>query len=91
MRDRGLLHNSRLDDFVTWAAGQDYAQEPPKGPYEVLRLKREGEPPVIYHERSGWRHQNPQHITAHGLGLKLVRRFIQETKCARSWCSKSTD
>jgi len=75
MADRSLLHLSQLHDFVAFARGLGYVEEPTKGLYEVLRLRHRTLPVLIYHRRTG-----ADHASAEGDGLRLVRAFLRSKK-----------
>ena len=81
MANRELLALSKLNEFAEWGASKGYRQEACKGDYEVLRLRKEGEPPVIFFTRlftlAGGK---PQHATAQSAGARLVRQWIRERK-----------
>lgn len=79
-RDRGLLTKDRLEEFATWAVARGYQREPVKGNYEVLRLRKKGDPPITVWARGGETHPNPHHVTVYGAGLKLAKKFIRDTK-----------
>jgi hypothetical protein len=53
MADRATLHLTKLDEFSAFAATRGYVREPAKGDYEVLRLRRGEEPPLLYYRRHG--------------------------------------
>lgn len=54
--NRSRLYLSKLDDFAAFAASRGYRREPVKGEYEALRLRRDGEAPLIYFRRRGCDH-----------------------------------
>lgn len=76
-RDRSRLHLSKLDAFAEWAATQGYEREPTKGYYEVLRLRRKGEPPHIFH-----RHEGGDHATTIKGSTYLVTRWLRDKRRA---------
>lgn len=71
--DRGLLAFARVDEFISWAAIHSYRRVRTKGPCEVFRLQREGEPPIIFYARDS----ATRHLTVYGKGLSLVRLWIR--------------
>lgn len=79
MANRELLSLSKLNEFSEWAASKGYHQEACKGDYEVLRLRKDGNPPVIFYTRlytlAGGK---PQHATCKSDGERLVRQWIRE-------------
>lgn len=62
---------TKIDEFAEFCAGKGYAREPTKGAYEILRLRKEGEPPVTFYQRTG-----TDHATAQGKGLGLVSSYL---------------
>ena len=78
MAQRDLLALSKIDEFAAWAKTQGFEREPIRGPYEVLRLRFEDSPPLLYFTRtatlSGGK---PVHATAQHDGAQLVRRWIR--------------
>lgn len=60
MADRASLHLTKLDEFAEFAATRGYVREPTKGAYEVLRLRRGNEPPLLYYQRHGDHASIPQ-------------------------------
>jgi hypothetical protein len=72
------LHLTKLDAFANWAAQQGYVREQTKGVYEVLRLRREPEPPLLY-----YRHEGGDHATSTGRATSLVDRWIRERRRQR--------
>ena len=74
-RARNLLALSKMEEFAKWAVSHGYRREPTKGTYEVLRLRRKGESPVLYFKRDG-----AQHATSYGEGTALVQLWINTRK-----------
>ena len=72
-RDRMTLHLNKLDAFASWAQSHGYKREPTKGAYEVLRLRKEPHPPLLY-----YRHEGGAHATSIGIATSLVDRWIRE-------------
>lgn len=77
-RTRNLLAITKLVDFAAWAQCQGYKVEPTKGTYEVLRLRKKGESPVLYFKRDG-----AQHATSYGEGTALVQLWINSRKAKK--------
>lgn len=80
-RDRALLAIHLLDDFATWAATEGWIREPipPKSIYEVLRLRYGAtKTRAIYYQRD----RATEHVTAHGDGVQLARRFVRARRQA---------
>ena len=74
-RSRSLLALTKLVDFAAWAVCQGYKVEPTKGSYEVLRLRKKGENPVLYFKRD-----KGDHATSYGEGTALVQKWINTRK-----------
>lgn len=75
MTERHLLHASKVDAFAAWAASRGYTREATKGSTEKLRLRRAGEPPLIYHQRD----RQTVHLsipTAPRAAYELVREWL---------------
>ena len=70
-RDR--LHLTKLDAFAAWALTQGYQRERSKGDYEVLRLRKDGEMPLIF-----WMHYGGDHATTDARSERLVRQWFRE-------------
>lgn len=80
MADRALLHLSKLDAFAEWMARDGWTREPTKGAYEVLRLTKPGEVPLVFYSRERAR----EHATVQsGSQYGYVRRFIRASRTAR--------
>ena len=74
-RTRNLLALSKLEEFAVWAVSQGYRREPTKGTYEVLRLRKKGESPVLF-----FRRDKGEHATSYGDGTALVQLWINTRK-----------
>ena len=80
-RSRSLLALAKLEEFAVWAVTQGYRREPTKGSYEILRLRKKGEAPVLYFRRDkGMMGGEPQHATSYGDGTTLVQQWINNRK-----------
>jgi hypothetical protein len=80
-RSRSLLALTKLVDFAAWAVCQGYRVEPTKGTYEVLRLRKKGEAPLLYFRRDkGSFGGEPQHATSYGEGTALVQQWLNSRK-----------
>ena len=80
-RSRSLLALTKLVDFAAWAVCQGYKVEPTKGTYEVLRLRKKGEAPLLYFRRDkGSFGGEPQHATSYGDGTTLVYQWLNSRK-----------
>ena len=101
MADRATLHLSKLDDFAAFAATRGYVREPTKGAYEILRLRRGEEPPLLYYRRGGDHASIPESF---GKGAKnpaagLVSAWFNSapyrcpkcgTRCSSNGCTKES-
>ena len=76
---RDQLHLSKLDEFAAWAEAQGYRREHPKGVYEVLRLRQEGYPPLIY-----WTHHTGDHATTDAHSDPLVQRWFSAKRAHKT-------
>lgn len=77
MANRCLLHISKLNEFALWMEKQGWLSIPTKGDFEILRLVKQGEKPVILYQRFGCDHASiPESL------FPTVRRFILETRRA---------
>jgi hypothetical protein len=74
-RSRNLLSLSKIEEFATWAVSQGFKREPPKGTYEILRLRKKGESPVLFFKRD-----KGEHATSYGDGTNLVKQWINTRK-----------
>lgn len=74
-RTRNLLALSKIQEFAIWAESQGYHREPTKGAYEVLRLRKHGESPILYFKRD-----TGQHATSYGDGTALIKKWINTRK-----------
>ena len=74
-RDR--LHLSKLEDFRAWALVQGYRAEPTKGDYEVLRLRKGTEAPLLF-----WWHHGGEHVTTDARSETLVSAWLRSRRRA---------
>jgi hypothetical protein len=74
-RARNLLALTKVVDFAAWAVCQGYKVEPTKGAYEVLRLRKKGESPVLF-----FRRDRGEHATSYAEGTTLVQQWINTRK-----------
>jgi hypothetical protein len=79
---RALLHLTKIDEFAEWATARGWERLPPRGHYEVLRLRYDqpGERPIIFYRREG-----SDHATIgwdQGKGHALVKLWLQERRDA---------
>lgn len=78
-RARGLLELRRVPAFLAFLVAKGWRSVAPGAPEEVLRVERGGQV-LRFTARRGARH-----LTAWGIGLDLVRRFVKvDRRRARS-------
>ena len=73
---RGLLHESKLEEFAAWAEERGWRREPTKGHYEVLRLSKHADGRIIFYQRD-----RSRHVTIGSdqrRGYALVQRWMRE-------------
>lgn len=74
-RARNLLALTKVQEFSLWAESQGYKSEPTKGSYEILRLRKKGQSPVLFFKRD-----KGEHATSYGDGTALVQAWINTRK-----------
>lgn len=74
MRDRSLLHYSKLGIFLTWVKSEGYEIHEIKGEYEVFRIKQNKDLII------GYKRDKTDHITVYGKGLTLIKKFLRSSK-----------
>ena len=74
-RARNLLALTKVVDFAAWAVCQGYKVEPTKGTYEILRLRKKGENPVLFFKRN-----TGEHATSYAEGTTLDQQWINTRK-----------
>jgi len=78
MADRATLHVNRTAEFLAWCEGQGYRMKPPRGAYEVARMKgADGTAIIHYRDRGG---ASVTHYVVHGLSEDLMGRWLRERK-----------
>lgn len=76
MSDRATLHWTRVDDFGAYCCGEHgYRRLPLKSPFEVLRIQRGTEAPLVFYRRL-----RTDHATATGAGEVLVEKYIRHCR-----------
>lgn len=70
---RNLLHRTKIEDFLTWVRDLDFAVFRNARPYEVARLIKPNQNPIIIYERD-----QGDHLTTFGEGTALVERWLKE-------------
>lgn len=71
MAIRNLLHLNKLDDFREWMEYQGWEAVPTKGEFEILRLIKLNEKPIILYQRF-----DCDHAVVQDKDYKLVKRFV---------------
>jgi hypothetical protein len=82
-RSRALLVLTKVVDFAAWAVCQGYKVEPTKGTYEILRLRKKGESPILFFKRD-----KGAHATSYGDGTTLVQQWINTRKVEKKEVNK---
>lgn len=72
MRNRNLLHHTKVNDFLEFVKSKGYEIHETKGYYEAFRIKKNGKF-VIGHKR-----YRSDHVTIHGQCLFLIYEFIKD-------------
>lgn len=72
MRDRAMLHKSKIETFLRWAEGHGYSVEQTQGIYEALRLRAPSGEVLIGHKRD-----RTDHVTTTGALTGLVKRWLR--------------
>jgi len=70
---------NKLGRFRNWLTGKGWAEQPTKGPYEVLRMTRAGSRGtntlLVFRKDSA-----TEHLTTYGLSQDWVARWLREKK-----------
>jgi hypothetical protein len=78
--NRCVVHVSKIEEFKEWLRSRGYNIEDPKGFYEVVRARKPGRAPVIFHKRD-----RTDHLTCmYGEPAKLGAMFVAESRRARA-------
>ena len=72
LRTRATLLAERLAAFANWAEARGYQRETPKGG-EVLRLRREPRPPLLYYPEA-----DGERVQCIGIAATLVHEWLSE-------------
>jgi hypothetical protein len=76
---RHRLHVDKLEQFAKYCEAQGWARVATKGEYEVLRMTKGTQPPLIVHTKLATHAGNaPVHLTLHGIAERLFTSFIRE-------------
>jgi hypothetical protein len=75
-RSRSLLHLNKLAAFQAFCESQGWLNEPVKGPYERLRMTKNGREILIVYARDS----AIQHCTVHGVAKQMAHAFINQRK-----------
>lgn len=79
MRNRCLLACSDVDAFTAFVEEQGHKVEPPKGDYEVFRVRtKHGKVFPVYTRNATARGNTPTHLTVYGDVLSLARQFYNK-------------
>lgn len=79
MRSRCTLHKTKLAEFQTFCESQGWQAQPPKGAYEILRMRHaDRRDPLIVHDRL----EAKEHYTTWGESSRMLTRFIRTKKVA---------
>lgn len=76
MRSRCLLHLSKVSDFAAFCRSQGWSDAEAKGDYEILRMVKDGDEPVIVHAKAGAK----EHATTWGRSAQLFNRWRREKR-----------
>jgi hypothetical protein len=71
-RRRDLLHFNKLAAFQAFCESQGWVNELVKGPYERLRMTKNGREILLVYARSS----ATEHLTTHGVAEQMARAFI---------------
>ena len=72
-RSRNRLHKKMLPYFKTYLKGCGWTEEPTKGVFEVLRMRRDGnKDPLLVYDRI----EAKEHFTTHGIAELMLDAFI---------------
>jgi hypothetical protein len=73
---RSLLHLSKLPAFQQFCEARGWRNEPIKGPYEKLRMTKEGREVLIVYAKL----RATEHCTTHGVAEAMARAFVGQRK-----------
>lgn len=72
MRSRCSLHLTKVDEFASFCESHGFTRQMPlTDAYEVLRMTKKGEHPVICHARGGAK----EHATIWGTSERMFRKW----------------
>lgn len=76
-----LLHQSSLKEFKQFMVSRGWIEEDVKGQYEVVRFRHKNykEPVMVF-----FRLDEKEHFTVFGIGVKMVRAFINHRNRQRA-------
>ena len=78
-RRRDLLHLGHLAAFRAFCESEGWQEEPARGHYEALRMRRSPvDPPLIVHRKA----DAVEHYTVWGESARMARRFFAERRRA---------
>ena len=76
---RCLLHVSKVPDFIEWCKSKGIATRDGRGEYELFQIQPIGSKIWMCLYR---REVMPEHVTIDYRLHRLVKNFIQQTKCS---------
>lgn len=74
MRNRSLLHYTKVPNFLEWSQSEGFLVQPTKGLYESFRIQKNKELII------GYKRNTTDHITVYGKGLELIKKFLKSAK-----------
>lgn len=78
MADRHTLAISQLSGFKAWLTGCGWNHQPLKGPYEIIRARKDGRV-IIAYRKEGMK----EHVSVADKDIDLVREYIRTRKRER--------
>lgn len=72
---RCCLHLSKVEEFKAWAIANGYNEEKPKGEYEILRLRKGTNPPILIFKRL-----RGDHASTDRKSQKVVNEWMNSKK-----------
>lgn len=79
-RSRCTLAMSRLPEFEAHCVSKGWTKVPIKGEYEVLRMTKKGEEPMIAHAKLGPLCTGNGHATTWGRSARLLQSWLDTRK-----------
>lgn len=75
MAIKNMLHLSKVDAFCDYLEDNDWCRVDNKGDYEILRMIKPGEQPIIIYGRNGG-----DHASFEDKHFPIVSKFIRENR-----------